>query len=87
MRQPYVIETGFHYTIGEDSLEDAAVHTGPLGQRLLTGTNRHGFRVTLPLDAPLCEGCDGQIIRGVCHDCQIIHADLPAGDFIVLEAA
>lgn len=63
MTRPYDTTTGSHYVLTADD-----VHAG---------LNKIGMPVAhVPLDVPLCSSCDGVIEDGVCHDCEIIHADL-----------
>lgn len=59
----YDTTTGSHYVLTEDDVID--------------GRNRLGMDVRhVPLDVPLCASCDGVIEDGVCHGCELVHADL-----------
>jgi hypothetical protein len=64
----WVCETGMTYTVTADDLSD--------------GRNKLGIKVNVPLDTPLCEGCDQPVpADGLCHDCCIIHLDVsPLGE-------
>ena len=44
---------------------------------LCEGRNRLGIDVShLPLNVPLCGGCDAQLDCGVCHSCEVVNVDL-----------
>jgi hypothetical protein len=45
------------------------------GKRRATGRNSFGAIVTLPLDVPLCRGCDTEIVGGECRDCEKLFID------------
>jgi hypothetical protein len=69
----FEIVKGNHYVLTEADVFD--------------GKNRLGMDVShLPLNVPLCEGCDGAIHSdGICHDCGIIHSDIADAKLIPLE--
>jgi hypothetical protein len=54
--------TDHHFVMTEDDLSD--------------GRNKLGIKVNVPLDVPLCKGCDNEIIDAVCKDCELLFADL-----------
>lgn len=45
------------------------------GERFGTGENKLGLTVTLPLNTPLCNGCDAPLDNGVCSDCQLVFVE------------
>ena len=44
-------------------------------RRIATGECRRGDMVTLPLDVPLCGGCDQPLDEGVCADCRLVFVE------------
>lgn len=68
------------YRMGPDDFVDGCfakvdVETGLV---TATGQNKLGMTVTLPLNVPLCKGCDQPLDNFVCHDCSLVfHIDGP----------
>jgi hypothetical protein len=45
------------------------------GKQTATGRNAFGSIVTMPLDVPLCRGCDGEIVADFCDRCELVFLD------------
>jgi hypothetical protein len=59
----FTVVRDHHFVMTEDDVFD--------------GKNKLGMDVSrVPLNVPLCKGCDGEIVDAVCLDCETLHADL-----------
>lgn len=78
IEQPqWELATGSTYMLTCADFEDGLLVTDPAtGEQRMTGACPRGDVVTVPLNTPLCCGCDAAVPDGYCYDCATIHTDI-----------
>lgn len=73
---PVSYRSGGYIMTANDFNDGCFIHTEN-GKLYGTGETSFGYTVTLPLNVPLCAGCDREIVNGKCDACEQVFVGDP----------